>query len=138
MVIVIKQLKKLIHIKSLWLSLYLLKAILSLLLIIPFYLGVNSFAASSSFVRKLITEWDFSAVVELFSGRTEIIPIFLITLLSGAIAYIIIMQFINGGLYYIIVSGNLKPVNWREFFAECGANWGMQVKITLLMFLIYI
>jgi len=47
------------------------------------------------------------------------------------------MQFLNGGLYYLMVSGEKAPVNWGIFFSECGINFPMHIKISLLMVLIY-
>jgi hypothetical protein len=135
---VLRQIPRLIQLRRIWFSLYLVKAVLAFLFVIPFYLTTNSILASSSFSKSLLQEWDLSVIIELFSGRGEMIPVYIISFLIGAIVYLLIVQFINGGLYYIMVSGKSIDENGREFFAECGANFGRHLKITLLMLPIYL
>jgi len=135
---ILHQLRNLIKIKSLWLYLYLLKAVISFLLILPFYMTFNSYLAPSLYAKTLTNSWDMSVIVELLGHSGEFIPGFIMTIIIGAIIFITIIQFINGGLYYVIVSGKYSEINWREFFAECGVNFGTHIKITLLMSVIYL
>jgi hypothetical protein len=86
----------------------------------------------------LILDWDLSVIIELFSGRGELIPAYLISIIIGGLIYLIVMQFLNGGIYFVIVSGNCNPLKWREFFAECGMGFITHIKITLMAALIYL
>jgi len=133
-----RHIRRLVQFKSLWLFFFFLKAIMSVLLVIPFFLTTNGILSSSLFSKGLISDWDMSVIIELFSGRGEIIPVYLISILIAAVIYMVIMQFLNGGLYYLIVSGETAPVKWNIFFAECGVNFIMHIKISLMMLLIYI
>ncbi len=135
---VFRQLRKLVEMRSLWLYLYLLKATLSFLLVLPFYMTFNSYLAPSLFSKTVIKSWDLSVILELFSHSDDFIPGFNMMIIIGAIIFVTLMQFLNGGLYFVIVSGKSAKINWRDFFAECGINLGMHIKITLLMGLVYL
>ena len=135
---VLRQLTHLRAARPLWLLLYLLKALPAILLVIPLLFTVNADLARSSFARSLMTHWDMSVILELFGNSGELLPAFVLMILAGTVIFLAIMQFINGGLYYTIVSGNFAPIKWREFFAECGMCFTAHVKITLLMLLVYI
>ena len=137
MVTIFREFRKLIQIRSFWLYIYLLKSLFSLFLVIPIYLTTNSVLSTSSYSRRLLTDWDLSVIIELLSGREGILPIYFAAIFAGAIVYLIIMQFINGGIYYLMVSGKLSPINGRDFFAECGDGFGINLKISLFMLLIY-
>ncbi|MCP4706529.1 MAG: hypothetical protein GY865_18175, partial [candidate division Zixibacteria bacterium] len=116
MINIFKQIGKLKTIKDLWVGMYLVKAGLSLLIVIPFYLVNNAVLSSSLFSKTLIDSWDLSVFVEMFIGRGELVSQYLIFVFVGAIVYVAIIQFINGGLYYLFVSGQYDKINWREFF----------------------
>ncbi|HHI03021.1 MAG TPA: hypothetical protein ENL22_05830 [candidate division Zixibacteria bacterium] len=133
-----KQISLLSRIKDLWFGLFFLKAGLSLLIIIPFYLVNNGLLSSSLFSKTLINSWDFSVISEMFFGRSELISQYLIFVFIGAVIYVAIKQFINGGLYYFVVSGRLEKKDWREFFAECGLGFNIHIKITIMMIFVYI
>jgi hypothetical protein len=138
MIDVIKQVSKLLKIKGLVVTLYLVKAILSLLLIIPIFLSDNAALSSSSLSRQLLKDWDISILLELFSGRTEVLLIYILYIIIGGIIYLILMQFLNGGIYHIAVSGQIPIRERNEFFAECGTNFGNNLKITGIMLMAYL
>lgn len=132
-----QHIRRLVQFRSIWLFFFLFKAIMSALLVIPFFLTTNGILSSSLFSKGLISDWDMSVIIELFFGRGDVIPVYLISILIGAIIYMVIMQFLNGGLYYLIVSGETAPVKWEIFFAECSVNFIVNIKISLLMLFIY-
>ena len=113
------QIRTLFKIRDLWIGLFILKAGFSLLLIIPFYLVNNSVLSSSHFSGSLINNWDFSVISEMFFGRGELVAAFILFIFIGLIIYIALMQFINGGLYYLFVSGRTDVVATVE---EVAAN----------------
>ncbi|MCP4705739.1 MAG: hypothetical protein GY865_14160, partial [candidate division Zixibacteria bacterium] len=43
-----------------------------------------------------------------------------------------------GGLYYLFVSGQYDKINWREFFAECGLGFNINIQITIMMAFVYV
>ncbi len=134
---VFRQFPVLLKLRELWLGLYLLKFGLSLLIVIPFYLVNNSVLSSSVFSRPLIDSWDFSVLTEMFFGRGEVFAQYLIFIFVGLVIYIAIWQFLNGGIYYLLVSGRFEKIDWRDFFAECGSGFNTHLKITMMMFVIY-
>jgi hypothetical protein len=134
---VFRQIPILLKIRELWLGLYFLKFGLSLLVVIPFYLVNNSVLSSSIFSQTLIESWDFSVLIEMFFGRGEVFSQYLIFVFIGLVIYVAIWQFLNGGVYYLFVSGRLEKINWRDFFAECGIGFNMHLKITMMMLVVY-
>jgi hypothetical protein len=134
---VIRQLRKLIEMRPIWLYFYLLKATISVLLVLPFYMTFNSYLAPSQFSQTIIGSWDMSVILELFSHSNNFVPSYIMMIIIGAIIFMALMQFLNGGLYFIIVSGKSNKINWSDFFGECGINFGTHIKITLLMGLVY-
>ena len=130
-----KQMGRLLRIKDLWFGLYILKAGLALLMIIPFYLVNNAVLSSSLFSKSLLSNWDISVLIEMFIDRGELIPQYLIFVFVGAVIYVAVMQFVNGGLYYLFVSGQIEKPDWRQFFAECGMGFNINIKITIMMIL---
>jgi hypothetical protein len=129
---------RLFDIRPLWIYLYLFKATLALLLVIPFYVSLDPALSRAPLAGPIVTAWDMSVIIELFAYRVDAIPALVMVILIGAMIFVIIMQFFNGGLYYVIVSGKYPGINWRDFFAEAGANFGAHIKITLLMGLVYL
>lgn len=138
MIDIFKQISKLNKLKDLWFGLFFLKAGISLLIVIPFYLVNNSVLSSSLFSKTLIDSWDISVISEMFFGRGELISQFLIFVFVGAVIYVALKQFINGGLYYLFVSGRFEKADWRQFFAECGLGFNVHLKITIMMIFVYI
>jgi len=138
MIDIFKNIIRLKTVKDLWVGMYLIKAGLSLLIVIPFYLVNNAGLSSSLFSKPLIDSWDMSVIVEMFAGRGELVPQYFIFVFVGAIIFLAIKQFINGGLYYLFVSGKYDKIDWREFFAECGIQFNMNIKITLMMVFVYL
>lgn len=134
---VFELLPKVIEMRSLWLMLFLVKAVMALLLALPFFMTVNSFLATSAFARPLAGAWDLSVLLELVGVVGESLPALIMIVISGIIVYVLIKQFFNGGLYYTVVSGKTGDIDWRTFFAESGSRFMMHVRITLLMGLIY-
>jgi hypothetical protein len=137
MIEIFKNTGKLKSVKNLWLGLYLLKATLALLFVVPFFLSINAGLSSSEFSRTLVSSWDISVMIEMFFGRGEIIPLYLLFISMAVIVYALIMQYVNGGLYYLFVSGRIKEINWHEFFAECGLRFNIHIKITVFMAIVY-
>jgi hypothetical protein len=133
-----RQLKNLISLKPLWLLLYAFKAIVAAMAIIPFYMTFSAYLAPSEFSRTLADSWDFSVIAEILATRGDSIPPLLGVVLVAAIAYLLLIQFLNGGLYYIVVSGRMTPVVWRDFFSECGIRLQIHIKITAMMLLLYL
>ncbi len=138
MVDTIRQMSRLLKIKDLWFGLFFLKAGLSLLFVIPFYLVNNGVLSSSLFSKSLVNSWDFSVLSEMFFGRGEILSQYLIFVFVGAVIYAAIIQFINGGLYYLFGSGQFEKIDWRTFYAECGLGFNFHIKITVMMIFVYI
>jgi len=138
MIEVIRHIRQLKDARAIWLLLYLLKASFALLLVIPFFFTVNADLARTSFARSLMASWDMSVILELFANQSDLLPMYILVILIGAVIYLAAMQFLNGGLYYTVVSGSISPIKWREFFAECGSCFSAHVKITLIMLLVYI
>ncbi len=132
------QLRNLFKMRLLWLYLYLMKAILSFLFVLPFYMTFNGYMARSLFSKSIIGSWDLSVILELFSHSEDFIPAYIVMLFIGALIFVILIQFLNGGLYYAVVSGKSASIKRREFFAECGLNFTTHIKITLLMVPIYL
>jgi hypothetical protein len=131
------------HLATLWrlkwivFFLYLAKFIVAFLLVAPFFLTNNGALSSSEFSKTLLSDWDISVLVELFSGRLELFSLYALGIVIGATIFAIIAQFLNGGLYYMVVSGVRSRINSSLFFAECGGNFMTHIKITFMMILIY-
>jgi hypothetical protein len=127
--------------RNLWrfgLFLYLVKAVLALIIILPFFMVVNARLASSNFSYSVLYRWDMSIIVELFKTSPEIAPPLFLFGIIGGLIYLLIVQFLNGGLYYLMLSGKTDKIDWRQFFAECGAGFGIHLRIMLLMMLVYL
>jgi len=133
-----KQIRNLLKIRDVWFGLFILKAAFSLLLVIPFYLVNNGVLSASLYSKTLIDSWDFSVLSEMFYGRGELIPQYFIFLFIGAVIYVAIKQFINGGLYYLLISREFEKVDWKAFFAECGLRFNIHIKITVMMIFVYV
>ncbi|UCD16347.1 MAG: hypothetical protein JSV44_07730 [Candidatus Zixiibacteriota bacterium] len=134
---VLFRIRELYHARALWLYLFLLKVFFSFLMIVPLFLVLNAELSTSAFSRSLMNSWDASVLVELLSEKAGIVPFFVLYVMMGSLIYVFVMQFVNGGLYYTVVSGELKPPDWKEFFAECGSNFWSHLKVTLLMVFVY-
>jgi len=137
MIDIFKHAGNLIKVKNLWLGLFLLKATLAFLFAVPFYLILNATLSPSIFSRTLVSYWDISVITEMFFGQGEIIPLYLLFISIGVIIYALIMQYINGGLYYLFISGRIDKINWQEFFAECGLRFNIHIKIMVFMAIVY-
>jgi len=138
MVGIFKQIKHLPEIRILWFYLYLLRAVLSGLLILPIFMTVNSLLSVSGFSRGILTSWDMSVIVELVRQAGDSLPALIMIIFIGALIYLFLMQFINGGMYYLLVSGRTAEIDWRQFFAEGAACFGQNMRISLLMIVIYL
>ena len=123
--------------RNLWLGLYSVKAILALAVAVPVFLSSNSVLSSSQLSRQLINSWDISVLVQLVLQKGDAIGLFIAMIISIIILYLLIMQFVNGGLYFIIVSGRKLSEAGKDFFAECGARFLGHLKVTLLIILVY-
>jgi hypothetical protein len=134
----LSQLKNIRLLKKLWIGLFLLKFVMAGLIILPFTLVANSDLSLSAFSRSLVSDWDLSVILELFAQSPDFIPMLLGGVFAGAIIYLVIMQFLNGGIYFLMVSGRFENIDWREFFAECGGGFRHNIYITFLMFPIYL
>nr|MBN2278004.1 hypothetical protein [candidate division Zixibacteria bacterium] len=134
---IFRQFSKVIIIRRLWLYLYLFKAIFAALLVLPFFMTVNAIAAPSPFSLTLLDHWDMSVIMELMTMTYTAAPALLMIPVVGAIIYVVIMQFLNGGIYFLMISRGFEKVDWKEFYGECGINFGAHIKITLVMLIIY-
>lgn len=123
--------------RSLWIYLYLFKALISFLMILPIFVTVDSVLSTSLFGKSLLESWDVSVFTELIALKSEAIPAIILSIFAGGVIYLILMQFINGGLYYLTVSRRMDSVNWRDFAAEGIAGFSTNVKITLIMLIVY-
>ncbi len=135
---IFKEIGRLKTIRNLWFGLYFFKFATALLFVIPIYLTTNSVLSSSHFSKTLVSHWDISVILEMFFGRGDLLPVYLALIFVGAVIYVALMQFVNGGLYYTIVSGRLENIDWKQFFAECGAGFNSHIKITILMMFVYV
>ena len=131
------QMSSLLEIRRLWIYLYLFKATLSALLTLPFFVTCDAALSRSLFSKTLLGGWDVSVLIELYSQQSAALSPLIMTIIAGVILYVIMMQFLNGGLYYIVVSRKFNDAGWRDFFAECGSRFGTHVKIALLMLIVY-
>ncbi len=129
--------KRLLIGRILWLGLYLVKAVLAMIFVIPVFLSTNATLSSSVFARSLVEYWDISVLVELLVHKGDAIGLFAGYILAAAVLYLVIMQFVNGGLYFIVVSGKKLPEASKEFWQECGGRFWGHLKITLLMLVVY-
>ncbi len=132
-----KSAKKSIDAKMLWLGLYSLKAIFAMIVAVPVYLTANAALSKAVFSKSLMSSWDVSVLVELVLQKGDAIGLFAGYMLAAAILYLIVMQFINGGLYYITVSGKKLSDAKQDFWTECGRRFFGHIKITLLMLIVY-
>ncbi len=121
----------------LWLGIYLVKAILALIVVIPVYLSANAVLSPSVFSKSLMSSWDVSVLVELLFQKGDAIGLFAGYILTATILYLIVMQFINGGLYYVVVSGKKISESKKDVWNECGSRFFGHIKITLLMLIVY-
>jgi len=128
-----RQLLILPEIRLLWIGLYLLKLAMALVIIAPFFLGANANLAVSDFARSLISSWDVTVLVELFGTNTNLMSYLVLSILVGLTIYLVIMQFLNGGIYYLMVSRKFTRIDGTEFFAECGRSFRYNIYITVMM-----
>jgi hypothetical protein len=135
---IFRHLSNLPKIKNIIILLYLVKAVLSGLLIVPIFLSNNAILGSSSISRSLLEDWDMSVILELFSGRSEVALIYLLYIICGGLVYLLMMQFLNGGIYYLAVSGRFPRHEKNEFFNECGYNFINNLKISGIMIMVYL
>ena len=133
----IRSAKKSVDARMLWLGLYLLKAILAMIVALPVYLTANAALSKAVFSKSLINSWDVSVLVELILQKGDAIGMFAGYLLAAAVLYLIVTQFINGGLYFVTVSGKKLSEVKSEFWNECGSRFFGHFKITLLMLVVY-
>jgi hypothetical protein len=131
------QTRSLIEIRRLWLYLYLFKATLSALLALPFFVTCDLALSQSLLSNSLLGSWDVSVLTELYSQKSAALSSLIMITVAGAIIYVTMMQFLNGGIYYILVSRKFSEAGWKGFFFECGARFRMHVKITILMMIVY-
>lgn len=126
------------EIRSFWVYLYLFKMVIAAVFVFPFFVTANVSISGSDFAKTLLRNWDISVIVELIAHRgTAILPLVAL-FLAGGLLYVVIMQFINGGLYYTVTSGQYSKITRGAFFSECGANFGTHLRITVVMLLVYI
>ena len=134
---IFRQARNLGGIRRLWLYLYLFKATMSALLVLPFFVTCDSALSRSLLSGSLLNSWDISVLAELYARKGAALPGLIMTIIAGVIVYIIVMQFLNGGLYYMIVSRKFDDTGWKDFFSECGGGFAAHVKITVLMLIAY-
>lgn len=134
---ILTQFRHLLNIKSLWLYLYIFKAVMAFLVALPLFITVDSVLSTSLFGKSLIESWDVSVFTELLALKSDAIAPIIFAILAGLIIYTVLMQFANGGLYYLVVSRKLADPGWKDFFAEGGVNFFIHVKITLIMLIVY-
>jgi hypothetical protein len=132
-----RYLKQLIYAYKFWLYLYIFKAVMALLIVIPLFLILNTGLSRSDLSQSLLARWDMTVILEILAGRGEVATLYMIFILIGVVIYTLLMQFVNGGLYYTVVSGSLKTVDKITFFSECGTGFLINLKITLFMLIVY-
>ena len=81
MMSILKYFPRLLSIRSMWLTLYLVKLTLSVLIILPFYMASNSALSPSRFSESLLGAWDLSVLMELIQARGEAIPALIMTVI---------------------------------------------------------
>ncbi|MEW5925266.1 MAG: hypothetical protein AB1746_14890, partial [Candidatus Zixiibacteriota bacterium] len=107
------------------------------LIILPIFVTADSVLSTSLFGKSLIESWDVSVMAELLTLKSEALPAIILTIFAGGVIYLTLMQFINGGLYYLTVSRKMNKINWRDFAAEGFSGFSMNIKITLIMLIVY-
>jgi len=135
---IFSNISKLFSLRLLVVFLYLIKLIFALAIVLPIFIAIDSSLAFSVLSNSVLQHWDMSVIMEIVNTDTGALLPSVTIIISGLILYILIMQFINGGLFYLIGMGNYNNINWREFFAECGVNFGFHLRITLMMALVYL
>ena len=138
MIDIFKRLPRLRDLRLLWMYLYIFKLALSFIFVMPFFISSNALLSSSTFSEGLLKAWDMSVLIELIVQSGDALPALLVMIFCGLLIFLVLMQFINGGLYYVLVSGLVTDIKRREFFAECGTGFTMNLKITMFMIAIYL
>ncbi len=135
---VFRQSGRLWEMRFLWIYLYLFKLVIAAIFVFPFFVTANVSLSGSEFTKTLLKCWDISVIVEFIAHRGNTVLPLMAIFLTGGLLYVIFMQFINGGLYYAVTSGQYSKITRRVFFEECGANFGTHLRITVMMLLVYI
>jgi hypothetical protein len=121
---------------TLWTGLFLGKLVLALLVVLPVMALVNTSVDSSVFAAPLLHVWSLDVIIEIVLTRPNLMPVFLLTLAFFALLVFLLKQFLNGGIYGSLMRG--ATLDARSFFAEAGALFGGNLKISLFMLPVYI
>lgn len=120
----------------LWGWMYLGKLILALAFTLPILAVVNATLDNSTYASVLLKSWSLDVITELMHHHRDVIPAFVSVLIFYAVIVFLFKQFLNGGIYHTFLSPS--KVNLRKFFAQSAALFRGNLKVSLLMFLIYL
>jgi len=120
---------------SLWTGLYLVKLLLAVIVTIPVMSMVNGSVDNALYATPLLSEWSLDAIGEVVLTRPNLASVFFVSLGFFALLVFFLKQFANGGIYVSLLRGQLLSA--RSFFAEAGAQFGGNLKISLIMLPVY-
>ena len=121
---------------TLWTGLYLAKLLLVVVVVIPVMSRVNGSIDNSLFAKPLLSEWSLDVIGEILVNHPDLFPAFVLALVFFALIVFFAKQFANGGIYVSLYRGGMLSA--RSFFGEAGAQFGGNLKITVLMIPVYI
>jgi hypothetical protein len=122
--------------RPLWLGLYFLRLLLTLVFTLPVLLVISPRLEYSQFARVMLERWSLDLILELVGVEKNLLMVFVSVLLVYALLVFIIKQFLNGGIYSILLSKH--PFTVRDFAAECAGQFRGHVIISLFMLIVYL
>lgn len=122
--------------RSIWIGLHLAKVCLSLLFTIPILLTINSRLGYSAFSRPLLENWSLDVILELIGTSDNVLSVFLSVLVCYLVPLFLVKQLLNGGIYWTMLQNG--DITARAFAAECLRGFRGNLKISLLMLIVYL
>lgn len=119
-----------------WLALHLTKVCLTLLFTIPILLTVNSRLGYSTFAQPLLENWSLDVIMELIGTSDNVLSVFLSVLVCYLVPLFLVKQLLNGGVYWAMLQR--EDITARAFAAECLRGFRGNLKISLLMLIVYL
>jgi hypothetical protein len=121
---------------ALWWWLYLAKLLLALVITLPLLAVTDAVLSTSAFGGALLRSWSVDVLAELILTQERLLPVFVLVLFSYSALVFLFKQFINGGIYTSLLAK--RPLGRRQFFAESAAGLRGNLKISLIMAVIYL
>jgi hypothetical protein len=83
-----------------------------------------------------MSSWSLDVMMELFTVQPNVLTSFLVLLFFYGVAIFFLKQFLNGGIYFTYLSA--EKTNLFRFFGESARQFRGNLKISLIMILIYV